>query len=410
MNFDTILIDTPQERAEADRALLAKQKEAAVQNFNAQLASIQADEDKLAELEAESKLDNPDWLKSIATYRAGIMDGYENARKALADIDAAEQALNTPDAVLQTLDLNTKPPQREWLIQDWLPENYLSMLTGKGGVGKSYLALQVAAVLAMGTINANYSKPTIDRVFHKGGAAPNTSVQSNTVWAAWEDDSDEIRRRLGQIQRALEWPTPGVLSSKIKYIDLKMLGPIWGPEMSEHVSVRGSLLRAGYQLTKICEDVEAKLLVLDPCAGAFGGNENDRSAVRQFTAYLNGWCAKSRCTCLLLAHPPKNDSTYSGSTDWLGSVRSLWNLSLESDEVNTKEKDDNGKQVKVKESYYSLTHEKSNYSMRQTERFLTKVENSGVWLEVGNKEEASFNAKAKPTEQKNKEEPDDDPF
>ena len=121
---------------------------------------------------------------------------------------------------------------------------------------------------------------------------------------------------------------------------------------------------------------KARLLVLDPGAGAFGGNENDRAAVREFTGYMSGWGVDNQCATLIIAHPPKSGETYSGSTDWLGSVRSLWNLGLRTTKLDDKE---------VK--YYSLTHEKSNYSLRQSEVFLAKG-NYGVWQQTDSPDEA----------------------
>ena len=41
-------------------------------------------------------------------------------------------------------------PAREWLIPGWLPVGRLGMLSGRGGRGKSRLALQLAARLAAG--------------------------------------------------------------------------------------------------------------------------------------------------------------------------------------------------------------------------------------------------------------------
>ena len=110
--------------------------------------------------------------------------------------------------------------------------------------------------------------------------------------------------------------------------------------------------------------------MLDPGAGAFGGNENDRAAVREFTGYMSGWGVDNQCATLIISHPPKSGETYSGSTDWLGSVRSLWNLGLRATKLD-------GEEVK----YYSLTHEKSNYSLTQPEIYLVKS-TYGVWLQT----------------------------
>ena len=41
-------------------------------------------------------------------------------------------------------------PDREWLIEGWLPVGRLGMLSGRGGRGKSRLALQLVARMAGG--------------------------------------------------------------------------------------------------------------------------------------------------------------------------------------------------------------------------------------------------------------------
>ena len=118
---------------------------------------------------------------------------------------------------------------------------------------------------------------------------------------------------------------------------------------------------------------------MDPGAGAFGGNENDRAAVREFTGYMSGWGVDNKCAALIISHPPKTGETYSGSTDWLGSVRSLWNLGVRTTKPNGNEK-----------KYYSLRHEKSNYSLTQSEMYLVREE-YGVWTTVDSKEDAIIN-------------------
>ena len=43
-----------------------------------------------------------------------------------------------------------EPPPREWLVKNWLPTGCVTMLSGRGGFGKSRLALQLAAGVASG--------------------------------------------------------------------------------------------------------------------------------------------------------------------------------------------------------------------------------------------------------------------
>ena len=281
-----------------------------------------------------------------------------------SDIAALKALLDTEARILPAAPLLTgELPQREWLIKGWLPANCVSMFTGEGGVGKSFATLQIACALISGVKDCYFDAPK--------EPTRNADLHSiNVVYAAWEDELEEVSRRIRRIKGQLQWPDYNKIEHCFSYVDLKKIGPIWGPEHRDHVSVRGGLLLSGEELLGICEDKGARLLVLDPGAGAFGGNENDRAAVREFTGYLSGWGVENQCATLIISHPPKTGDVYSGSTDWLGSVRSLWNLGLRTAALGKEE---------VK--YYSLRHEKSNYSLRQPERFLSRGK-FGVWLET----------------------------
>ena len=312
-------------------------------------------------------------LLDIRRTEAGVTNG-DTLALALQDALAEGAVPETITRVIEILEppqlvsaapplLTGDLPEREWLIKGWLPANCVSMFTGEGGVGKSYATLQIACALISGVKDCYFDAP-------KEPTANADLPSINVVYAAWEDELDEVSRRIRRIKGTLKWPDFDKIQRGFSYVDLKKIGPIWGPELRDHVSVRGGRLPSGEELLGICEDKGARMLVLDPGAGAFGGNENDRSAVREFTGYLSGWGVDNGCATLIISHPPKTGDIYSGSTDWLGSVRSLWNLGLRSTKIGEEE---------VK--YYSLRHEKSNYSLRQPERILSKGK-FGVWLEV----------------------------
>jgi RecA-family ATPase len=79
------------------------------------------------------------------------------------------------------------------------------------------------------------------------------------------------------------------------------------------------------------------LIALDTAADMFGGNENDRSQVRQFIGLLRRLAIAGNAAVLLASHPSlsgiNSDSGLSGSTGWHNSVRSrLFFKASESDD------------------------------------------------------------------------------
>ena len=231
-----------------------------------------------------------------------------------------------PDGQLPSLNIRSEwsdpPPAREWLVDGWLPAHRIAMLAGRGAAGKSQITLQLATAITF-NLPAGATRtwfaggPAI-----QGGPAP-------VVFATWEDDSTEILRRLlgnpGLSRGAPEFDETA--GGRFHFADLAGTGPLWASDT--HRSF-GELTPVGESLRAVCQSLGARLLIVDALSSAFAGNENERAAVRAFLSSWDRWARDTRCTVLLIAHPPKSDgpdSHYSGSTDWRAGVRSLLTLS-----------------------------------------------------------------------------------
>ena len=140
------------------------------------------------------------------------------------------------------------------------------------------------------------------------------------VFLTYEDESDEIARALHSMK------AQKAVGDRFHY--LAPPGPLWAPNPSGsgHTSTVGVLTEEGAKLRRYCEAYGARLLVIDPKAGAFGLNESDRALVRRFMADWDLWARATGCSILLISHPPKGDSDYSGSTDWHAASRAVWVL------------------------------------------------------------------------------------
>ena len=213
-------------------------------------------------------------------------------------------------------DWRAVPPERLWLIEGWLPAGRVAMFSGEGASGKSRLALQLCAALASGSADwlPGSNAPIDKRVGPASGAV--------AVFATWEDEKDQIARTLHTMGVATD------VANRLRYVSPS--GPLWAPDPagSRHTSTLGVLTDAGRWLREYCERWGAVLLVVDPRAAAFGLNENDRALVRAFLSDWDVWSRGSGCTVLLIAHPPKGESDYSGSTDWHAAARAVWVLGL----------------------------------------------------------------------------------
>ncbi|MEO1089343.1 MAG: AAA family ATPase [Pseudomonadota bacterium] len=230
-----------------------------------------------------------------------------------------------------------RPPDRPWLVKDWLPCGHLGTLFGAGADGKTLLALQLAASVALGERWLGFE-----------------TEQSNALCYLSEDDPDEIARREHDIAAAigrkpLDWDgTLTCISGVGRDTLLCTFPPANGGA--------GRLTAEWEMLHDRVVREQARLVVLDNAGTLYGGNENDRAQVGWFLGILAGLAHEIGGAVLLLGHPPKSDATYSGSTAWRNRPRLLAHL----------------KRVKDKEgnatTYSELRREKANYGQPATYR------------------------------------------
>ena len=247
-------------------------------------------------------------------------------------------------------DKDRQPPQRQWLVDGVIPTGRYGILAGKGGNGKSRIALDLARAMFGGTEGVKW-------------LCWDVMNMGDVVWCSWEDEYDEVARRLGEYGRELA-------NEQLHYVDLAERGPLWAPDPggSGHTSTMSTLTSVGAMVRAECERVKAKLLVIDPLAAAFASNENDRGLVRAFVASWDGWARRTECTVIAIAHPPKDRTVnYSGSTDWESASRFMLTM-----RYADKQRDSQyGPNLRV------LEHAKSNYGALAEAIYLEW--NSAVW-------------------------------
>ena len=261
-------------------------------------------------------------------------DRLRHARTALDAVRTMRPVVSAAQHAEPVTDWTGEPPPREWLLPGWLAVGRVHLLTGAGGRGKSRLALQLAAALASDAPAWPVPWPTADE---RAGGLPNERHPVTlpctlaggvpVVIASWEDESAEVHRRL------IAQPAPiAALADRLHYVDAAAWGPLWAPVGTAHVQTVAELTAAGRRLRRLCERVDARLLIVDPLAAAYGSDENVRGMVRQYMANWDAWGRAQRCAVLMIAHPPKataagaGDDWWSGSTDWPAAARSAWAL------------------------------------------------------------------------------------
>ena len=90
---------------------------------------------------------------------------------------------------------------------------------------------------------------------------------ASVVFASWEDEPEEFYRRLHQISgQAAPWVTPERLQG-LRIVNLVGEGPIWAPEPGRHISTMAAITATGERLRRLCEQEDARLLVVDPAGG-----------------------------------------------------------------------------------------------------------------------------------------------
>ena len=185
-----------------------------------------------------------------------------------------------------------QPPESvSYRVDPMLVEGKPNLIYGAGGVGKTYIALWLATLVATGEPD--------------GGMNPE---RGNVLYLDYETDGDELAFRLRQITAGLTLNDPPTITYRFCYQPLAY-------DIAE--------------VQRLCAVYGVDLVVVDSAAPACGGNpESSDEALRFFTALRS-----LRVTSLILAHKTKAEASAKasasgpfGSVFWFNMPRSIWEL------------------------------------------------------------------------------------
>lgn len=195
-------------------------------------------------------------------------------------------------------------PDRQWLVPDLIPMHVPTMLSGKGGAGKSLLGVQAthAAVTAANWLGLPMKKCKTLAVFS-------------------EDDEAELMRRYNAvcINTNTEFGDLDGLALIIRDGDQTPLMDFPNPHEAGKPSSNFDMI---YDAAK---EHGAQFILLDSLYNFFSGNENNRVHVAQFVYLLRKLAKDCDAAVVFIAHPSKagisTGDGYAGSTAWHDAVR-----------------------------------------------------------------------------------------
>lgn len=233
-------------------------------------------------------------------------------------IDEAERLASgdVPQHWPPALDLEAlaerEPERPKFIMDDWLPCGYASLIAGHGGVGKSGIALHLAVCIAAGI--PFFGVPVERR---------------RVFYLSCEDRESILHWRLARIC-AHVGVNLASLRGWLEIVDLVGHDAVlWDRDPRTGYTITPAFAH----LAERVREYETQLLVVDGISDTFAGNENARAEVKRFVNALVSLIPADSGAVLLVGHIAKPTASgaptsegYSGSTSWHNSVRARWYL------------------------------------------------------------------------------------
>lgn len=190
--------------------------------------------------------------------------------------------------------IDNPPPQRRWLLNDFLPLGVVGMIVAPGGTGKSMFSLQLGASLACGEPLANFWK---------------VGEQGSSLLLFAEEDVTELHRRVNNIATqifqqsatATELLKAHLFVKSMVGLDTLMTRSAPGKD-TEATEFADRLIMSAKQIPDL------KLILIDPASRFRGGVENSAEDTTRFVQQLERVSQATGATVLVLHHVNKGSS------------------------------------------------------------------------------------------------------
>ena len=216
--------------------------------------------------------------EDIESFKEEIQKAIEKGSETERELSIKLYKKDSP--ILFTIASEVKAKPVEWLWKKWLPKGKLTLLAGKGGIGKSTIALELAAIIS------------------KGGEFPDgkkAKIGYTYIWSAEDTKEDTTVPRLKAAKANLK---------RIIFIDEILENDVPSPfDPSKDIQK----LQIWIKAMGNCE-----LLIIDPLINAITGDSHKSNDVRRGLAPLIALAEKINCAVLGIHHfnKGKNGKSY----------------------------------------------------------------------------------------------------
>jgi RecA-family ATPase len=214
------------------------------------------------------------------------------------EVDREERDLN--QRIVEAPALAHEPePRREFIVQDVVPDENLTLLTGEGGVGKTTVALHLGVAMR---IDGEWLGMKV--------------TQGTVLFVTSEDERKDVNFSLRAILKAegknlAHCPGLHILSLADRDACLAAAPAKLAPLAATPL---------WHALIRMIERKKPRLVIFDALADLFGGEENARRHVRGFIVLLKRLAIRMKLAVIMIAHPSlsgvNSGTGLSGSTDW----------------------------------------------------------------------------------------------